>query len=185
LTGSDAGVVFPAVSRQLPLTVPAPVSGPEYVCGAVQDWMPEVPSVPAKVTPTGALYQPFESAAREAEALAVGAVLSTWKFFVTEVSPPSLDALHVNLVDAVSALSVRVSHPVVERMIDSGSTTDQLTVTFDLYQPASPSIPVMTGVTTGGVGSPGMSGTPVASAVSRSEPRPSARSAARRRNAGS
>ena len=44
------------------------------------------------------------------------------------------------------ALKVIVLQPVVDRMIDSGSVTDQLTVTLVVYQPLSPSVPVITGV---------------------------------------
>ena len=67
-------------------------------------------------------------------------------------------------------VNVTALQPVVERMIDSGSVTVQLTVTFVVYQPLSPSVPVITGVTTGGVGSPGTVGRPAAPGVSSSAP---------------
>ena len=41
-------------------------------------------------------------------------------------------------------------------------------MTLVMYQPFSPSVPVITGVTTGGVGSPGTFGRPAAPGVSRS-----------------
>ncbi len=65
-------------------------------------------------------------------------------------------------------MNVTALQPVVERMIDSGSVTDQLTVTLVVYQPLRPSVPVITGVTTGGVGSPGTFGRPAAPGVSSS-----------------
>ena len=82
--------------------------------------------------------------------------------------PPSLSAEQVSVVPVVLFVNVTALQPVVERMIDSGSVTDQLTVTLVVYQPLSPSVPVITGVTTGGVGSPGTFGRPAAPGVSRS-----------------
>jgi hypothetical protein len=70
----------------------------------------------------------------------------------------------------VLLVKVTALQPVVDRMIDSGSVTDQLIVTLVVYQPLSPSVPVITGVTTGGVGSPGTLGRPAAPGVSRSAP---------------
>ena len=54
-------VEFPARSMQEPLTEACSLSGPEYVGGATHVSTPEVASVPAKVTMSAWLYQPFES----------------------------------------------------------------------------------------------------------------------------
>ncbi len=124
-------------------------------------------SLPAKLTESAWLYQPLASAARAGVEVAPGAVLSTLKVFETEVIPPSLSAVQVSVMPVVSALSVRASQPSVDRMIDSGSTMLQLTVTVVTYHPFEPSVPEMIGVTTGGVGSPGTSGAvPAAPGVS-------------------
>ena len=124
------------------------------------------------------MYQPFESATREGVAVVAGAVLSTRIGLETVVVPPSLSAEQVSVVPVVLPVNVNALQPVVERMIDSGSVTDQLTVTFVVYQPLRPSVPVITGVTTGGVGSPGTLGTPVAPGASSSAPSVRRRTAA-------
>ena len=147
------------------MTVVALVSGPAYVASGSQDSKPEVVSLPSKSTERSWLYQPFESAAREGVAVVAGGVLSTWKGFEIFVVPPSLVAEQVSIVSVVSFVNVTALHPVVERMIDSGSVTDQLTVTVVVYQPLRPSVPEITGVTTGGVGSPGTFGRPAAPGV--------------------
>jgi hypothetical protein len=74
----DAGPTLPARSRQEPPTSAPAVSGPEYVCGVVHEptSIPEVPSVPAKLTVSGFRYQPFASAPREGVAVVCGAVAS-------------------------------------------------------------------------------------------------------------
>ena len=101
------------------------------------------------------MYHPFSSAPRDGVAPAAGAVLSTLNVFETLVTPPSLSAVQMSGVPIVSVVSVRASQPEVERMIDSWSVTDQLTVTLLVYQPTAPRVPLITGVTSGGVGSPG------------------------------
>jgi hypothetical protein len=58
--------------------------------------MPEVASLPWKLTVSAWLYQPLTSAGRErVEPVACGGVLSTLRVFVTAVVPPSLSAEHV------------------------------------------------------------------------------------------
>ncbi len=101
LSGRFAGAVFPARSRQVPLTVVALVSGPAYVASGSHDSRPEVVSLPSKSTERSWLYQPFESAAREGVAVVAGAVLSTLKGFEIVVVPPSLSAEHVSVVPVV------------------------------------------------------------------------------------
>src|SRR5919108_2329005 len=156
----DADAVFPALSLHVPLTVVPAVSGPAYVASGEQESSPDVPSLPVKPTLSAWLYQPFASAPRDGVAVADGGVLSILNVLETVVTPPSLSAEHVSCVPVVFVLSVMVLQPDVERMIDSGSTTDQVTVTLLVYQPPVPSVPDTTGVTTGGVGSPGTSGSP-------------------------
>jgi hypothetical protein len=143
--------------------------------------------VAANETLSGWLYQPFASAARDGDALAAGGVLSILKVLVTLVVPPSLSAVQFSCIPVVFAVNVDESQPVVERMIDSGSVTVQFTVTLVVYQPALPSVPVITGVTTGGVGSPGTSGRPIARGATSSSARAlnAIRGAARRRTCSS
>src|SRR6478609_685380 len=72
-------LTFPALSRQLPVTVAEEESGPEYD-PVVQLAMPEVGSLPLNATLTGWLYQPPPSGARSAVAeVTVGASLSILK----------------------------------------------------------------------------------------------------------
>src|SRR4051794_1920652 len=112
-------------------------------------------SVPENATLSAWLYHPFASGGRLGAAATAGGVLSIAIVLLTVASPPSLVAEHVNFVPTVSAVSVVTLQPeLVERITDSGSTTDQLTVTFVLYQPFVPRVPrEICGVTTGGVGS--------------------------------
>src|SRR5687767_6369373 len=115
--------------------------------------MPEVASVPEKATVSAWLYQPLASAGRAGSEFTVGGVVSRLIVIVTVVSPPSLAAEHVRRVPTVSVVSVLASQPVDHRMADSGSSTRQLTVTLLTYQPLAPSVPKISGVITGGVGS--------------------------------
>jgi hypothetical protein len=139
---------------QLPVTDALAESGLEYVFVAEQEATPEAPSVPENETESAWLYQPFESAGRDGAAVTVGAVVSTLIVLLTVVVPPSLDAEHVNVAPVVSDVIVVASQPLVDRITDSGSTTVQFSVTLVVYQPFVPSVPKMTGVTCGGVGSP-------------------------------
>src|ERR671922_843221 len=184
-SASDAGAVFPALSLHVPLTVVPAVSGPAYVASGEQESTPDVPSVPVKPPWSAWLYQPFASTPRDGVAVADGGVLSILNVFETVETPPSLSARQVSSVPVVFVVSVTVLQPDVERMIDSGSTTVQLTVTLLVYQPAFPKVPETTGVTTGGVGSPGTSGSPGARGARSSAPTPRTIRAARRPIGGS
>src|SRR5919108_1782688 len=184
-SGRDAVPVLPALSRHEPLTVVPAVSGPAYVAAGEHESRPEVPSLPVKPTLSAWLYQPFASAPLDGVAVADGAVLSILNVLETVVTPPSLSAVQVSCVPVVFVVSVTVLQPDVERMIDSGSTTVQLTVTLLVYQPAFPKVPETTGVTTGGVGSPGTSGSPGARGARSSAPTPRTIRAARRPIGGS
>ena len=76
LSPNDALRTFPAWSLQLPGTDAVALSGPAYVCGWTHEASPDTGSVPAKVTETGALYQPAAFPARAGVAVACGAVAS-------------------------------------------------------------------------------------------------------------
>ncbi len=76
LSVSDARPPFPALSKQVPLTLVVVASGPEYEVSAGQDWSPDVASVAAKLTVSEWLYQPFLSAGLDGVAVACGAVAS-------------------------------------------------------------------------------------------------------------
>ena len=141
LSENGAWPVLPALSVQEPVTLAVALSGPEYAFGAEHESRPDMASLPLKLTESAWLYQPLASAARAGLGVAPGAVLSILKVFETVVIPPSLSALQVSVMPVVSALSVRASHPSVDRMIDSGSTTLQLTVTVVTYHPFEPSCP--------------------------------------------
>jgi hypothetical protein len=60
----------------VPLSEALEVSGVEYVFAASHAAMPEVASVPAKVTASPWLYQPLSSVGRAGDAVACGAVAS-------------------------------------------------------------------------------------------------------------
>ena len=83
---------LPALSEQEPDTDALPLSGPLYVRGDVHPAMPDVASVPGKLTESAWLYQPPASVAREGAGVSAGAVLSTLNVFETVVIPPSLEA---------------------------------------------------------------------------------------------
>ena len=97
--------------------------------------MPDVASAPENEKATGRLYHPFTSGTRSAVAVTAGAVLSSLILTLGLLVPPSLVALHVTHVPGVSVVNVCVWQPTVLKMIDSGSTTCQLSVTLPLYQP--------------------------------------------------
>src|SRR5512147_1326115 len=68
-----------------------------------------------------------------------------------EAVPPALVAVQVSVVPVVSVVMLVVPQPEVLEMVDSLSTTLQLTLTLLVYQPFVPSVPVTVGVITGGV----------------------------------
>ena len=95
----------------------------------------------------------------------LGDVASRFTVTVLVLVPPSLAATHVNVVPAVSAVSVTVSQPLCAEIGVCGSLTSQLTVTLPVYQPPSPSGPSMEGTRRGGVGSTKRANAPSASVV--------------------
>ena len=64
--------------------------------------------------------------------------------------PPAEVASHVNVVAAVSEVTVVGSQPTREVTADSASWTSQVTETSETYQPLLPAVPVTVGVITGG-----------------------------------
>src|SRR5690242_20337451 len=72
----------------------------------------------------------------------------------TEVDrPTTLLAEHVRVTPAVSSVRLVGAHPVEDAIADSGSDTLQFAATALRYQPLLPSVPVIWGLITGGVGS--------------------------------
>jgi hypothetical protein len=106
------------------------------------------------------LFQPSPFAAGEALPEIVGAVAS--RLIVTESVevPPVLVAVHVNVTPVVSLVTEFVASQSTDLDViaESGSLTLNVTVTSLLYQPLSPSVPVMVWVMTGGVASDGGAG---------------------------
>src|SRR5215207_1290123 len=83
-----AGLVLPALSRHVPATDAAPLSGPAYA-GTLHAATPEVASTPWNVMESGWLYQPFASGRRSGTAaVTVGGVLSTLILISTRVDWP-------------------------------------------------------------------------------------------------
>jgi len=85
-------------------------------------------------------------------------VASTFSVFVvTEVVPPSLDAVHVSVVPVFGSLTRTAgSHPTVEVIGESGSLTDQWTTMNaplepPRYQPLVPTVPDALPTTDGAV----------------------------------
>ena len=138
-------------------------------------------SMPGNLIVTGCRCQPAAFGSGSGSGTRVGAVLSILNVLVTLVSATSVAALQDSVWPAVSAVSVLMSQPSVSMISDSGSEILHLTVTFVTYQPWEPSVPVISGTTTGGVGSPGTSGRPAAPGDSSRPPIPRSRSAACRR----
>jgi hypothetical protein len=88
--------------------------------------------------------------------VSVGAVRSIFTVAEAELDKPALlVTVHVSVVPSsgVSLLSVVVAHPLDEAIPDSGSETDQPTVTGPLFQPLLLAVGVSAGVITGAVAS--------------------------------
>jgi hypothetical protein len=71
----------------------------------------------------------------------LGGVASRFTVTDSVLVPPSLVATHMNVVPAVSVVSVTVSQPLWTVAGVCGSLTSQLTVTSPVYQPPSLSCP--------------------------------------------
>src|SRR5215208_1665728 len=149
--GAEAEALFPALSRQAPPTDAVAESGPEYVLSASHASTPEVASVAAKPTATGAVYQPSVPAARAGVAVACGAVAS---YLIGSTLLPTLPAASVQL-PLTSA--VALSGP--EYVLDAahvatpatGSVPAKLTAIGALYQPFGFAARAAVAVTAGAV----------------------------------
>ena len=75
LIATPVELTLPALSVQLAPTEPEGPSGPLYV-PELQEAIPERPSLPLAVNPTGWLYQPFASGPRASDAKTLGGVES-------------------------------------------------------------------------------------------------------------
>src|SRR6266545_1094916 len=92
--------------------------------------MPEVASLPLQPTPTGWLYHPLKSGARDRPAATpVGGSASILRFLVViVVSPPALLAQQVRVVPAFGPLTwMAGSQPELSINGPSGSLADQCT----------------------------------------------------------
>src|SRR5262249_39206097 len=88
--GDVPPVLFPALSRQLPLTVVLVVSGPAYVVAVHRAW-PEPPSEPGKTPWTGWLYHPLLSGGRSNVMLSIdGPEASYFTLTPAEAELPAL-----------------------------------------------------------------------------------------------
>ena len=72
--------------------------------------------------------------------------------------PPVLVALQVSVSPAVSAVSIEGPQPLDELTVDSGSVTDQVTFTSELFHPPALAAGVTCGTINGGVVSAGGAG---------------------------
>jgi hypothetical protein len=78
------------------------VAAPPYVCGGVQEAIPEN-ALPERVTVTGWLYQPFTSGGRSGVALALGIEISmcSGKLNVDEVPSDQVTAQYSVVLSSV------------------------------------------------------------------------------------
>ena len=126
----------------------------ELVTTAVHD-ADATPEPPASLALGDAEALAFSSTGfGETDGSSVGPVASRLTVTVCVALPPPLVALHVNVVPALSLVTVVGPQPNDVEIADSASTTVQLTFTLLVYQPLF-SVPATTGVMTGGVASVG------------------------------
>jgi hypothetical protein len=147
-----AGLVFPALSVQVPDGEDCPAPSVFTTTGAAQVSRPERLSVPVNVIVTLPLFQLFPFGRGSALATTAGGVLSI--LIVTEAlrgRPAAFVAEHVRIVPDVSVVRLVDVHPVEDVIPDSGSVTLQLTDTSELFQPLRFGEGVIVGTITGGV----------------------------------
>lgn len=146
---------FPAASVAVQLTVVVPTPKVEPEAGeqmvGTEESIVSAAEVEYVITaPPGPVAVVVMSEGRDN----VGAVLSILIVTEAEFEPPTLFvAEQVSVVPAVSLVRFDAVQPVEEEIPVSGSPTDQLTVTSLMYQPPSPSVPLIFGVMTGDVAS--------------------------------
>ena len=116
------------------------------------DAMPDSGSVADQLTATLLVYQPLSPKVPVIVGVITGAVWSILMVADAEFDNPApFVAEHVRVVPSVFVMRLAAPHPVVDAIPDSGSTTDQETVTLLVYQPLVPSVPVTVGWMTGEV----------------------------------
>jgi hypothetical protein len=103
---------------------------------------------------------------------AAGGVASRLIVIDLDVVPPLLLAVQVSVVPAVSAVIHVLPHPDFDEIRDCASVTVHVTMTFDLYQPPLPGVPMTVAVMPGGVESFAHAG--VATAAPSPRPRTAA-----------
>src|SRR5262252_4331712 len=113
---------------------------------------PDMSSDNTQDSDTGPRYHPLLPAGPEIDGVTTGGVVSIFNVAETVVvSPAPFVAVQVSVWPAVFCVSVTDAQPaLVLAMPDSGSLVVQVTVTADVYQLFDPSVPLTTGVTTGG-----------------------------------
>ena len=80
-----------------------------------------------------------------------GATLSSLTVTLRAAEPPRDAAVHVSTFPAVSSVTVTGSQPFWLRIRESSSASFHSTLTGPVWKPLAPSLPVTTGVITGGV----------------------------------
>jgi hypothetical protein len=126
---------LPASSWHEPSTEALPVSGPEYVRGALQEAMPDKPSTALKETVREWLYQPFESAVRPGVAVTSGGLESYFSPNVRDVVFPAL-SVHEPVIEAAASSGPEYeSGDTHETPPETASVPLKETETAWLYQP--------------------------------------------------
>jgi hypothetical protein len=127
------------------------------VWGAVHVTGLLIVSAPLVATVTSLTYQPLVPRVPDAVRVAEGGLASRLIVLETELVPPALVAVQVNVTPVVSVVTVEVTQG-ADVTGDSGSVTVHVTETALVYQSFVPSVPLMFGVMTGGVVSDGVTG---------------------------
>ena len=119
------------------------------VVGGEQLAMPEVESIPVKVTVTEELFHPYVSGIGASVPPTTGGVVSRLIVTDCDAEPPAPVAEHVNVCPVVSVLTVAGPQPLVDVTGATLSTTDHVRETVLTYQPLFPRVPETCGVITG------------------------------------
>src|SRR5918999_1411190 len=150
---SDRVALLPATSVHEPVTAAVAASGPPYGFAGSQEPRPEVASLPAKLTVSGRLYQPFASGARLGVAVTCGAVES---YLSGRDADPMLPALSTQ-VPATAAVALSgpeyVSCASQESSVEVASPPVKPTATGATYQPLGRGARAGAAVTVGAVAS--------------------------------
>jgi hypothetical protein len=135
---------FPALSAQEPDAdwfAPCVLT----MTGAEQLEIPDIESIPVKVTVTEELFQPYASGSGERVPLTMGGVVSRLMVTLWVVVPPALVAEQVKVCPVVSVVTDAGPQPVWLVIGATASVTFQVTVTLPVCQPLVPSVPATLG----------------------------------------